>query len=97
MSATKLPITRMKPDIIMYVNTKVSAITDVGVEALDTVKNETVTIPCDYVVMAVGSVKNSFSTEGVTVPVYYAGDCSGEKTADIASAIRSAYHAANQI
>ena len=84
-------------NVAQYVNTKVSAITDVGVEALDTVKNETVTIPCDYVVMAVGSVKNSFSTEGVTVPVYYAGDCSGEKTADIASAIRSAYHAANQI
>ena len=29
--------------------------------------------------------------------IYYAGDCSGEKTASIAEAIRGGYHAANQI
>jgi SNF family Na+-dependent transporter len=68
-----------------------------GVEAVNTQTNETLLIPCDHVVMAVGSVKNSFCTEGVTVPVHYVGDCSGEKTADIASAIRSAYHAANSL
>lgn len=80
-----------------YVNTKVTAVTEKGVEAVNTASNESVQIPCDYVIMAVGSKKNSFSEEGVTVPVYYAGDCSGEKTANIAQAIRSAYQVANGI
>ena len=84
-------------NVAEYVNTKVTAITEKGLEAVNTQTSEAVSIPCDHVVMAVGSVKNSFSVEGVTVPVYYAGDCSGERTADIASAIRSAYHAANAI
>ncbi len=84
-------------NVAEYVNTKVTAITEKALEAVNTQTNEAVVIPCDYVVMAVGSVKNGFDAEGVTVPVYYAGDCSGERTADIASAIRSAYHAANEI
>ncbi len=82
-----------------FVNTKVSAVSEDGkaVLAMDTVKNETVTIPCDYVVMAVGSKKNTFDVSGITAPVYFAGDCAGERTADIASAIRSAYDVANSI
>ena len=51
----------------------------------------------DYVVMAVGSKKLPFSTDGITVPVKFVGDCSGEKTASITEAIRSGYHAANEI
>ena len=47
--------------------------------------------------MAVGSKKNEFDVEGVNVPVYYAGDCAGERTADIASAIRGGYNAANEV
>ena len=47
--------------------------------------------------MAVGSKKNVLDVEGVNVPVYYAGDCSGEKTADIYAAIRGGYNAANEI
>ena len=47
--------------------------------------------------MAVGSKKNELDVEGVNVPVYYAGDCAGERTADIASAIRGGYNAANEI
>jgi len=47
--------------------------------------------------MAVGSKKNVFNVEGVTAAVYYAGDCSGERTASIAEAIRSGYKAANEI
>lgn len=86
-----------KENVAQYVNTKVSAIEEGAVKAVNTATNEEVSIACDWVVMAVGSKKNSFSTEGVTVPVYYAGDCSDEKTADIANAIRTAYHAANQI
>lgn len=82
-----------------YVNTKVSSVAEDGkaILATDTVSNEPVTIPCDYVVMAVGSKKNQFDVTGVTAPVYYAGDCAGERTADIASAIRSAYDVANNI
>ena len=80
-----------------FVNTKVSAVTDQGLLAVDTVKNEEVTIPCDYVVMAVGSKKKLPDLTGVTAPIYYAGDCAGERTADISSAIRSAYNVANSI
>ena len=58
---------------------------------------EPVKIACDYVVMAVGSKANAFDLDGVTVPVTCVGDCSGERTADIASAIRTAYHAANEL
>lgn len=85
-------------DVKQYVNTKVNSITNEGktVNVTDAEGKE-VAIDCDTIVMAVGSKKNVFDTDGVTVPVYYAGDCSGEKTADIASAIRGGYHAANEI
>ena len=72
-------------------------------ELINSVKNhlpqgeEEITIACDLVVMAVGSKKNVLDVEGVTVPVYYAGDCSGERTASIAEAIRGGYKAANEI
>ena len=49
------------------------------------------------VVMAVGSKKNVLDVEGVNAPIYYAGDCSGERTAGIAEAIRSGYKAGNEI
>lgn len=81
-----------------YVNTRVSVIENGGkaVKALNTADNTELTIDCDMVVMAVGSKKNVLDVEGVTVPVYYAGDCSGERTAGIAEAIRGGYHAANE-
>ena len=50
-----------------------------------------------FVVMAVGSKKNTIDLSGVTVPVVYAGDCAGEKTAGILEAIRGGYHAANNL
>lgn len=82
-----------------YVNTKVNSITADGkaILATDTADNTDVNIPCDYVVMAVGSKKNTFDVTGVTTPVYYAGDCSGDRTANIGSAIRTAYDVANAI
>ncbi len=88
-----------KGEAKQYVNTKVNSIAADGKAILstDTAKNEEINIPCDYVVMAVGSKKNVFDVTGVNVPVYYAGDCSGERTADIASAIRTAYNTANNI
>ena len=82
-------------NVQQFVNTKVSAIEAGCVRA--TQGEEEITIPCDTVVMAVGSRKNIFNVEGVTVPVYYAGDCSGERTASIAEAIRGGYKAANEI
>ncbi len=84
-------------DVKQYINTKVSSITDAGVVAFDTKEEKEVMIECNYVVMAAGSVKNVLDTDGVEVPIYYAGDCSGSKTAGIAEAIRSGYKAANEI
>lgn len=85
--------------VAQYANTRVTAVAPDGraVEAVDTQSGETVTLPCDCVVLAVGSVGNTFDTADIRVPVYAVGDCAGERTADIASAIRSAYHTANQI
>jgi pyruvate/2-oxoglutarate dehydrogenase complex dihydrolipoamide dehydrogenase (E3) component len=87
-------------NVEQHVKTRLTAITDEGVEAVRTAEDgaeEPVKIACDYVVMAVGSKANAFDLDGVTVPVTYVGDCSGEHTADIASAIRTAYHAANEL
>ena len=79
-----------------FTQTTVKAINEAGVVASDAEGNEVV-IEANTVVMAVGSKKNAFDVEGVTVPVYYAGDCAGERTADIANAIRGGYKAANEI
>ncbi|MDO5418112.1 MAG: NAD(P)/FAD-dependent oxidoreductase [Lachnospiraceae bacterium] len=82
-----------------YVNTKVSSIEEAGklVKAVQTSDNAEITISCDMVVMAAGSVKNHLDVDGVTAPIWYAGDCSGERTAAIAEAVRSGYAAANEI
>ncbi|MBR5207981.1 MAG: FAD-dependent oxidoreductase, partial [Erysipelotrichaceae bacterium] len=86
-----------KYGVKQLVNTKVSAIEEGKVLAVNTADNTDVVVECDYVVMAVGSKKNVLDVEGVEVPVYYAGDCAGERTADIANAIRGGYKAANEI
>ena len=88
-----------KNDVKQYVNTKVNAIEADGkrVLATNTEEETELTIDCDMVVMAVGSVKNVLDVEGVDTPIYYAGDCAVEKTASIAEAIRGGYHAANAI
>lgn len=99
-SSTILPLIEQdfkEHQVMQYTQTKVTAITPQGVSAVHTQTEETVEIACDYVVMAVGSRKLPFSAEGITVPVVYAGDCSGDRTAGIAEAIRSGYHAANEI
>ncbi len=84
-----------KHGVKQYVNTKVIAIEAGAVKAAQ--GEEEISIPCDMVVMAVGSRKNVLDLEGVTVPVFYAGDCAGERTASIAEAIRGGYKAANEI
>lgn len=78
-----------------HVNTRVTAITEEGVQAEH--EGEAVCVPCDWVVMAVGSRAVPFDASGLTVPVSYVGDCSGERTADIASAVRTAYRVANEL
>ena len=99
-SATILPII-MKDfashGVEQFVHTQVTAITADAVEAVNTETKEPAIIPCDWVVMAVGSKKTPFSTEGVAVPVKFVGDCSGQRTASIAEAVRGGYHAANEI
>ena len=59
--------------------------------------NTEIEIKADTIVAALGSRKNVMDVTGITKPVHYVGDCSGERTADIASAIRTAYHTANAI
>ena len=101
-SSTVLP-TMMKDfaehGVKQYVNTKVICIENDGkcVKALNTADNTEIAIECDMVVMAAGSVKNVLDVEGVTSPLFYAGDCSGQRTAGIAEAIRSGYKAGNEI
>ncbi|MGM9662196.1 MAG: FAD-dependent oxidoreductase [Oscillospiraceae bacterium] len=80
-----------------YLHTRITAVTEEIVRGVDLQTGEKVPVPCDWVVMAVGAEKNDFSADGVRVPLYFVGDCAGDKPADIASAIRSAYHAANAI
>src|SRR5699024_10757999 len=46
--------------VAQYVNTRVCSITAEGIAAVNTVTNDDVIIPCDWVVMAVGSEKNEF-------------------------------------
>ena len=78
-------------------NTKVSSISNNTVKAVNTKDNTEIEIKADTIVAALGSRKNVMDVTGITKPVHYVGDCSGERTADIASAIRTAYHTANAI
>ncbi len=102
-SATILPTIMAEfaeKGVEQHVRTRLVAVTDEGIEAVrkaEGASDEHLSIPCDFVVMAVGSKGNDFDVTGVNVPVSYVGDCSGERTADIASAIRTAYAAANAI
>lgn len=101
-SSTILPIIMAdfaKNGVKQYVNTKVSSIKNDGkkVLAVDTKEEKEVAIECDMVIMAVGSAKNKLDVEGVTTPVTFVGDCSGDRTASIVEAIRSGYKAANEI
>ena len=101
-SSTILPIIMKdfaQHDVKQYVNTKVNRIVNEGktILATDTKEEKEISIDCDTIIMAVGSKKNELDMEGVTVPVYYAGDCSGDRTASIAEAVRSGYAVANDI
>ena len=58
-----------------------------------------VTIPCDYIVLAMGARSNEFDAaalEAAGMPVYSIGDAAG-KAADISNAIRTGYDTACQL
>ena len=58
-----------------------------------------VTIPCDYIVLAMGARSNEFDAaalEAASIPVYSIGDAVG-KAADISNAIRTGYDTACQL
>lgn len=58
-----------------------------------------VTIPCDYIVLAMGARSNVFDAaelEAAGIPVYAVGDAAG-KAADISNAIRTGYDTACQL
>lgn len=57
------------------------------------------TIPCDYIVLAMGARSNAFDAaalEAAGIPVYSIGDAAG-KAADISNAIRTGYDTACQL
>ena len=86
-----------KHNVQKFVNTRVSEIKDNVIYAVNTKDETNVEIAADTIVNALGSKKNVFDDSKLTVPFTYVGDCSGERTADIASAIRTGYKAANEI
>ena len=99
-SATVMPLITKDFEahgVEQHVNTKVREIKDHVIYAVNTVDHTEVTISADVIVNALGSKKNVFDESGITVPVTYIGDCSGERTADIAAAVRGGYHAANEL
>ena len=99
-SETVLPLMQedfAKHDVKQLVNTRVSEIKNNVIYATNTTDNTNVELNADVIVNALGSKKNLFDDSKLTVPYTYVGDCSGERTADIASAIRTGYKAANEI
>ncbi len=97
-SATVLP--SLKADFAAhgvqeFVNTKLMEIKPEHVVCENTQTQEPVTIPADFVVMAVGARANAFDCEGITATVHHVGD--SVRAADISNAIRTAYDAANSI
>ena len=99
-SETVLPLMEAdfeKHNVQKFVNTRVSEIKDNVIYAVNTKDETNVEIAAETIVNALGSKKNVFDDSKLTVPFTYVGDCSGERTADIASAIRTGYKAANEI
>lgn len=99
-SDTVLPLMEAdfeKHNVQKFVNTRVSEIKDNVIYAVNTKDETNVEIAADTIVNALGSKKNVFDDSKLSVPFTYVGDCSGERTADIASAIRTGYKAANEI
>ena len=85
-----------KHGVKQYTQTKVTKITSQSVEAMT--NDGMISIPCDYVVFAVGAHSTPFDThilEKNRIPVHVIGDA--DHVSDINSAIESGYLAANKI
>lgn len=99
-SATVMPLITKDFEahgVVQHVNTKVCEIRDNVIHAMHTTEHIGITISADTIVNALGSKKNTFDAGGIHVPCTWIGDCMGERTADIAAAVRSGYHAANDL
>lgn len=99
-SETVLPLMEAdfkEHNVQKFVNTRVSEIKDNVIYVVNTKDETNVEITADTIVNALGSKRNVFDDSKLTVPFTYVDDCSGERTADIASAIRTGYKAANEI
>ena len=99
-SSTVLPLMEedfIKHHVQKFVNTKVLKIKENVIYTENTKDNTKKEIVADTIINALGSKKNVFDDSKLTVPFTYVGDCSKERTADIASAIRTGYKAANEI
>ena len=86
-----------KHHVTLMPKTTVKEITAAGVEC--SCEEKTVSIPSDYVVLAVGAKPNTFDTAPLTeagIVVKIAGDCNG-KASDINNAIEQGYLAANEL
>ncbi|MDO4465708.1 MAG: NAD(P)/FAD-dependent oxidoreductase [Bacillota bacterium] len=97
-SSTILPVIQKdfkEHNVQEYTNTKVTGFN--GTAILATKDEQEIEIPCDMVIVAVGSKKKEIDLTGLDKPIHYIGDCSQDKTADISSAIRSAYQCANNL
>ena len=88
-----------KYGIKMYVNTTLRRIEagKIICTAIEDGSEETLEIPADFVVMAVGSKQERPELDGLKVPYTYIGDCAGERTSDISNATKTGYDAANAI
>ncbi|MBR0481072.1 MAG: FAD-dependent oxidoreductase [Firmicutes bacterium] len=88
-----------KYSVKMYVNTSLERIEEgkIVCKTIEEGKEESLEIPADFVVMAVGSRQEKPDLEGLKIPYTYIGDCSGERTSDISNATKTAYDAANAI
>lgn len=87
-----------KHGVVQMPKTTVKEITLTSVECING-EGETVSIPCDYVVLATGARPNAFDAsvlEENNIQVIYVGDCN-EKVADINNAIEQGYLAANSL
>ncbi len=87
-----------KYGVIQMPKTTVKEITLTSVECSNEA-GETVSLPCDYVVLATGARPNAFDVSPLTeagIEVIAVGDCN-EKVADINNAIEQGYLAANRL
>ena len=86
--------------VTMLTSAKLSEIKENCVIVEKSAENEApaqLTIPSDFVVMAVGARKNVPDLTGCPLPLHYVGDCAGDRPSNIEHAIKSAYEVANAI